>query len=49
MSKKLRYFSNFLASIINETEYKKVLKKLKKKDIVADVDDQRYHHFSCYK
>ena len=45
MSSKLRYFSNFLARFINEIEYKLVVKKLKKKDLMADVDDQRSHHF----
>ena len=45
MSKKIIYFSNFLARVVNEIEYKNVLKKLKKYDLMADVDDQRSHHF----
>ena len=45
MSKKLRFFSDFLARVVNEIEYKNVFKKLKKHDLMADVDDQRSHHF----
>ena len=45
MSKKLRFFSDLLARAVNEIEYKNVLKKLKKHDLMADVDDQRTHHF----
>lgn len=35
-----------LASIVNEIEFKIVFKKLKKLDLMADVDDQRIHHFN---
>ena len=49
MSNKLRYFSELIASFMIEVEYKKVIKKLKKYDLIADVDDQRFHHFSSYK
>ena len=45
MSKKLRFFSDLLARFVNEMEYKKVFKKLKKHDLMADIDDQRSHHF----
>ena len=45
MSKKLRIFSDLLARFVNEIEYKIVLKRLKKKDLMSDVDDQRAHHF----
>ena len=45
MSKKLRIFSELLARFVNEIEYKIVLKKLKKHDLMADVDDQRSYHF----
>ena len=48
MSNKLRYFSELLAKIIIEIEYKIVVKKLKKHDLLADVDDQRLHHFISY-
>ena len=48
MSNKLRYFSDLLARVIIEIEYKIVTKKLKKQDFIADVDDQRLHHFKSY-
>ena len=46
MSKKLKFFSNLLARFVIEIEYNNVFKKLKKHDLMADVDDQRFHHFS---
>ena len=48
MSNKLRYFSDLLAKFIIEIEYKIVVKKLFKQDLIADVDDQRLHHFISY-
>ena len=48
MTIKLRYFSDLLARVIINIEYKIVVKKLKKQDLIADVDDQRFHHFSSY-
>ena len=48
MSNKLRYFSDLLTSVIVEIEYKIVFNKLKKQDFIADVDDQRLHHFISY-
>ena len=48
MLNKLRYFSDLLARVIIEIEYKIVDKKLKKQNIIADVDDQRLHHFVSY-
>jgi len=45
MIKKLRFFSDLLARFVNEIEYKIVMKKLKKQDLIADIDDQRSHHF----
>ena len=33
---------NFLEKYI---EYKRITKKLKEYDLMADVDDQRFHHF----
>ena len=46
VSNKLRYFSDLLARIAIEIEYKIIINKLKKHDLIADVDDQRFHHFS---
>ena len=48
MSNKLRYFSDLLARVIIEIEYKIVVEKLKSQDLIADVDDQRLHHFITY-
>ena len=45
MSNKLRHFSDLLARVIIGIEYKLVNKKLMKQDLIADVDDQRSHHF----
>ena len=45
MSKNHSLFSDLLARAVNEIKYKNVLKKLKKHDLTADVDDQRSHHF----
>ncbi len=45
MTKKLRFLSDLLARVVNEIEYKNVFKKLKKHDLMSDVDDQRSHHF----
>ena len=45
MSSKIRYFSELLARFMIEIEYKIVVKKLMGKDLMADVDDQRSHHF----
>ena len=45
MSNKFRYFSELLAKVVIEIEYKIVVKKLKKQHLLADVDDQRFHHF----
>ena len=48
MLSKLRFLSELFTKFIIEIEYKIVEKKLKKKDLKADVDDQRSHHFSSY-
>ena len=40
MIKRLRFLSDLLARFVNEIEYKIVMKKLKKQDLIADVDDQ---------
>ena len=45
LTKKLRFLSDLLARLVNDIEYKSVVKRLKKKDVISDVDDQRSHHF----
>ena len=46
MLNKLRSFSDLITKVMIEIEYKKVIKKLKENDLIADVDDQRFHHFT---
>ena len=41
----LNFIEKYLANLANEIEYKRITKKLKKYDLMADVDDQRHHHF----
>ena len=39
---------NFLEKythFVNDIEYKRITKKLEEYDLMADVDDQRFHHF----
>jgi len=38
-------FLEYLANFVNDIEYKRITKKLKEYDLMADVDDQRFHHF----
>ena len=35
----------YLADLVNDFEYKRISEKLKEYDLMADVDDQRFHHF----
>jgi len=35
----------YLANLVNDFEYKRITEKLKEYDLMADVDDQRFHHF----
>ena len=35
-----------LADFVNDFEYKTMTEKLKEYDFMADVDDQRAHHFN---
>ena len=44
---KINYLEKYLANLVNDIEYKRITKKLKAYDLMADVDDQRFHHF-CY-
>ena len=38
----------YLADLVNDIEYKRIKKKLIKYDLIADVDDQRFHHFCSF-
>ena len=41
----INFLEKYLADFVNDIEYKTITKKLKKYDLMADVDDQRFHHF----
>ena len=41
----INFLEKYLANLVNDIEYKKITKKLKEYDLMADVDDQRFHHF----
>ena len=41
----ISFLEEYLAYLINDIEYKRITKKLKEYDLMADVDDQRFHHF----
>ena len=41
----INYLEKYLANLVNDIEYKKITKKLKEYDLMAEVDDQRSHHF----
>jgi len=41
----INFLEKYLSYLINDIEYKRIKKKLKEYDLMADVDDQRFHHF----
>ena len=41
----INFLEKYLAYLINDIVYKRIKKKLKEYDLMADVDDQRFHHF----
>ena len=41
----INFLEKYLANFVNDIEYKRISRKLKKYDLMADVDDQRFHHF----
>ena len=41
----INFLEKYLAYLINDIEYKQITKKLKEYDLMAEVDDQRFHHF----
>ena len=42
----INFLEKYLANFVNDIEHKRITKKLKEYDLIADVDDQRFHHFS---
>ena len=41
----INFLEKYLAYLVNDIEYKRIANKLKEYDLMADVDDQRFHHF----
>ena len=41
----INFLEKYLAYLINDIEYKRITKNLKEYDLMADIDDQRFHHF----
>ena len=41
----INFLEKYLVDFVNDIEYKTITKKLKEYDLMADVDDQRFHHF----
>ena len=41
----INFLEKYFAYLINDFEYKRITIKLKEYDLMADVDDQRFHHF----
>ena len=41
----INFLEKYFVYLINDIEYKRITKKLKEYDLMADVDDQRFHHF----
>ena len=41
----INFLEKYIAHFVIDIEYKRITKKLKEHDLMADVDDQRFHHF----
>jgi len=41
----MNFLEKYIAHFVIDIEYKRITKKLEKYDLMADVDDQRFHHF----
>ena len=41
----INFLEKYLANFVNDIEYKRITKKLKEYNLMADVDDQIFHHF----
>ena len=41
----INFLEKCIAHFVNDVEYKRITKKLEEYDLMADVDDQRFHHF----
>ncbi len=41
----INFLEKYISHFVNDIEYKRITKKLEEYDLMADVDDQRFHHF----
>ena len=41
----INFLEKYIAHFVNNIEYKRITKKFEEYDLMADVDDQRFHHF----
>ena len=41
----INFLEKYIAHFVNDLEYRRITKKLEAYDLMADVDDQRFHHF----
>ena len=41
----INFLEKYIAHFVNDIEYERITKKLEEYDLMADVDDQRFHHF----
>jgi len=41
----INFLEKYWANFVNDIEYKRITEKLKEYDLMADIDDQRFHHF----
>ena len=42
----INFLEKYLANFVNDIEYKTLTKKSKEYDLMVDIDDQKFHHFS---
>ncbi len=41
----INFLEKYIAHFVNDIDYKRITKILEEYDLMADVDDQRFHHF----
>ena len=44
----INFLEQYIADLVNDIEYKRIKKIIIKYDLIADVDDQRFHHFCSF-
>ena len=41
----INFLEKYIVHFVIDIEYKRITKKLEEYDLMADVDDKRFHHF----